>query len=216
MTVSDVWRCRSLSEFDTNKALYELLTRDLIEEVRGPSAAAVLAQATPVDETGSRGNARAAAARAVPGRCWPGVAGDIVQESAEFLRSVSSVEALAVAETRKAISMQRIETLGQGVDSYNDIHGQLPVELKELSPHYIVADAAARPVGQRVQVPPHRRALPRHRLHRRRQARHGSLPRARARCLRSVISAKPQTGGIRLDRAESVDGGLQPHRAARQ
>src|SRR5215210_6814659 len=50
MTVSDVVEVARLSEFDTNKALYELLTRDLIEEVRGASAEAVLAQSSPVDE----------------------------------------------------------------------------------------------------------------------------------------------------------------------
>src|ERR1044071_4066664 len=34
MTVGDIVEASRLSEFDTNKALYELLTRDLIEEVR--------------------------------------------------------------------------------------------------------------------------------------------------------------------------------------
>src|SRR5256886_6620007 len=51
MTVGDIVEVSRLSEFDTNKALYELLTRDLIEEVRGQSAAAVLEAAAPVDET---------------------------------------------------------------------------------------------------------------------------------------------------------------------
>src|SRR5688572_13884951 len=36
MTVGDIVEVSRFSEFDTNKALYELLTRDLIEEVRGP------------------------------------------------------------------------------------------------------------------------------------------------------------------------------------
>src|SRR6266513_2352267 len=51
MTVGDVVEGSRFAEFDTNKALYELLTRDLIEEVRGKSAAAVLEQQTPLDET---------------------------------------------------------------------------------------------------------------------------------------------------------------------
>src|SRR5829696_2736087 len=51
MSVGDIVEVSRFSEFDTNKGLYELLTRDLIEEVRGASAAQVLAQATPVDET---------------------------------------------------------------------------------------------------------------------------------------------------------------------
>src|SRR5213075_1796164 len=51
MTVGDIVEVSRFSEFDTNKGLYELLTRDLIEEVRGASAAQVLAQTTPVDES---------------------------------------------------------------------------------------------------------------------------------------------------------------------
>src|SRR5712691_3807458 len=48
--VAEIIEMSRLSEFDTSKALYELLTRDLIEEVRGQRAAAVVEQA-PVDET---------------------------------------------------------------------------------------------------------------------------------------------------------------------
>src|SRR3954447_21553565 len=51
VTVGDIVEVSRFSEFDTNKALYELLTRDLIEEVKGRNAAAVLEQATPLDET---------------------------------------------------------------------------------------------------------------------------------------------------------------------
>src|SRR5207248_3195518 len=50
MTVRDVMEMSKFPEFDTAKALYELLTRDLIEEVRGSGAADVLAQKTPLDE----------------------------------------------------------------------------------------------------------------------------------------------------------------------
>src|SRR6059058_4799575 len=49
MTVRDVMEMSKFSEFDTAKALYELLTRDLIEEVRGSAAQTVLEQ-TPLDE----------------------------------------------------------------------------------------------------------------------------------------------------------------------
>src|SRR5512142_2594832 len=51
MTVGDVVEVSKLSEFDTNKALYELLTRDLIEEVRGKKAQAVVEAAAPLDES---------------------------------------------------------------------------------------------------------------------------------------------------------------------
>src|SRR6202022_2252115 len=48
-TVTEIVEVSRLSDFDTNKALYELLTRDLIEEARGQAAAAPVA-ATPADE----------------------------------------------------------------------------------------------------------------------------------------------------------------------
>src|ERR1051325_10408942 len=49
-TVGDIVEISRLAEFDTCKALYELLTRDLIEEVRGKATSAVV-EATPLDET---------------------------------------------------------------------------------------------------------------------------------------------------------------------
>ena len=63
MTVGDVVEMSKLSEFDTDKALYELLTRDLIEEVRGSAAAEVLRAGDAARRNRSRGDAGAAAAR---------------------------------------------------------------------------------------------------------------------------------------------------------
>ncbi|HVE71143.1 MAG TPA: DUF4388 domain-containing protein [Thermoanaerobaculia bacterium] len=136
MTVSDIVEVSRLSEFDTNKALYELLTRDLIEEVRGESAAAVLAQATPVDEI-------EVAETPVP---LPLVLFLIVVALASLATSFKNPLNRIVpfmgglspaAETRKAISMQRINAIGQAVDKFHDTRGQLPFELKELVPNYI-------------------------------------------------------------------------------
>jgi hypothetical protein len=136
MTVSDIVEVARLSEFDTNKALYELLTRDLIEEVRGESAAAVLAQATPVDEI-------EVAETPVP---LPLVLILVVLALASLATSfrnpmnriVPFMGGLSpVGETRKAISLQRINSIGRAVDRFHDTHGQLPSELKELVPHYI-------------------------------------------------------------------------------
>jgi Domain of unknown function (DUF4388) len=136
MTVSDIVEVSRLSEFDTNKALYELLTRDLIEEVRGESAAAVLAQATPVDEG-------EVAETPVP---LPLVLFLVLLALASLATSfrnplnriVPFLGGLSpVAETRKAISLQRINAIGQAVDRFHDTRGQLPFELKELVPNYI-------------------------------------------------------------------------------
>ncbi|HEV7240494.1 MAG TPA: DUF4388 domain-containing protein [Thermoanaerobaculia bacterium] len=136
MTVSDIVEVSRLSEFDTNKALYELITRDLIEEVRGASAAAVVAQATPVDES-------EVAETPVP---LPLVLFLVVLAIASLVTSFKNplntlrpvMGGLSpIGNARKAISMQRIEMLGQAIDKYNDTHGQLPLELKELTPHYV-------------------------------------------------------------------------------
>jgi hypothetical protein len=146
MTVSDIVEVSRLSEFDTNKALYELLTRDLIEEVRGQSAAAVLAQATPVDEI-------EVAETPVP---LPLVLILVVLAIASIITSVKNpLNALApitgglspVGNARKAISMQRIQMLGLAIDKYNDTHGQLPFELKELTPEYVDGSLLTDPWG---------------------------------------------------------------------
>lgn len=146
MSVSDIVEVSRLSEFDTNKALYELLTRDLIEEVRGATAEAVLAQATPVDEI-------EVAETPVP---LPLVLMLVVLALASLATSFRNPAnkltpflggTSGVNETRKAISMQRIEAIGTALDKFNDTRGQLPSELKELVPHYIDAAFLRDPWG---------------------------------------------------------------------
>ena len=146
MTVGDIMEVSRFSEFDTNKALYELLTRDLIEEVRGQSAAAVLEQATPVDET-------EVAETPVP---LPLVLVLVILALASLITSfknpLNGLRPLTgglspVGETRKAISMQRIESIGQAIEKYNDAQGRLPQELKDLVPHYIAAQLLHDPWG---------------------------------------------------------------------
>lgn len=136
MTVGEIVEVSRLSEFDTNKALYELLTRDLIEEVRGASAAAVLQQATPMDEF-------EVAETPVP---LPLVLILVVLAIASLVTSVrnplNNIRPLnggmsSIGATRKAISLQRIESIGQALEKFNDVNGRLPAELDELVPHYI-------------------------------------------------------------------------------
>lgn len=146
MTVGEIVEVSRLSEFDTNKALYELLTRDLIEEVRGASAAAVLQQATPVDEI-------EVAETPVP---LPLVLMLVVLAIASLVTSVknplNNIRPLtggqsSVSATRKAVSLQRVEAIGQALEKYNDVNGRLPTELKELVPHYIGASLLRDPWG---------------------------------------------------------------------
>jgi hypothetical protein len=146
VTVGEIVEVSRLPEFDTNKALYELLTRDLIEEVRGASAAAVLQQATPVDEI-------EVAETPVP---LPLVLFLVVLVIASLVTSVKNplngIRPLTgglsgVTATRKAISLQRIEAIGQALERFNDAQGRLPAELSELAPHYIGASLLSDPWG---------------------------------------------------------------------
>jgi hypothetical protein len=146
MTVNDIVEVARLPEFDTNKALYELVTRDLIEEVRGPSAEAVLQQATPLDDT-------EVAETPVP---LPLVILLVLLALASLVTSVKNPlngfrpltgGISSMTATRKAISLQRIEAIGQGLEKYNDVQGRLPADLKELAPHYLDASLLNDPWG---------------------------------------------------------------------
>lgn len=153
MTVGDIVEVSRLAEFDTNKALYELLTRDLIEEVRGQSAAAVIQQATPLDEV-------EVAETPVP---LPLVIVLVLLALASLVTSfknpLNQLRPLtgglsSVGGTRKAISLQRIEAIGRAIEKYNDVHGRLPTNLKQLAPHYIDASLLRDPWGNEYTFPP--------------------------------------------------------------
>ncbi len=196
MTVSDIVEVSRLSEFDTNKALYELLTRDLIEEVRGASAAAVVAQATPVDET-------EVAETPVP---LPLVVILVVVAIVSLVTSIRNpLNTLTpvsggispVRNARKAISMQRIEMIGLAVDKFNDTHGQLPFELKELTPEYVDESLLRDPWGNTYKYIPRAESYlvigytPEGRPD-------TDLFLSRASEVATPATSRPQTGGIRL------------------
>jgi uncharacterized protein DUF4388 len=146
VTVGDIVETSRVAEFDTVKALYELLTRDLIEEVRGQSAAAVLEQATPLDET-------QVAETPVP---LPLVVVLAMLAIASLVTSVRNPlndlspfgrGASPVRTTRKAISMQRIQSIGQAVEKYNVANGRAPQRLADLAPAYIGHELLTDPWG---------------------------------------------------------------------
>jgi hypothetical protein len=135
-TVGDVVESSRLPEFDTNKALYELLTRDLVEEVRGGAAAAA-AEAAPLDET-------EVAETPVPLPLVLALAIlVIVSLATSFKNPLNTLHPLAPAgtsavnETKKAISMERIETIGEGIEKYSGMNGHLPAHLQDLTPYYV-------------------------------------------------------------------------------
>src|ERR1051325_7255944 len=144
LTVGDVVEISKYAEFDTVKALYELLTRDLIEEVRGAAAQTVLEQ-TPVDEA-------EVAETPVP---LPLVAVlallAILSIATSFKNPLNTMRAVgresAVTETRKAISMQRIAHIRAAIDEYSSVNGHLPSRLTDLAPFYISAGELTDPWG---------------------------------------------------------------------
>jgi hypothetical protein len=144
-TVGDIIEVSRFSEFDTNKALYELLTRDLIEEVRGQSAAAVV-EATPLDET-------EVAETPVP---LPLVVIltllAIASLATSFKNPLNRFRPLqrqtsSITEAQKAISLQRIEAIGEAIDRFNIVNNRLPQKLQELAPIYISEGLLTDPWG---------------------------------------------------------------------
>lgn len=145
--VREIVELSKVPEFDTAKALYELLTRDLIEEVKGSAAAAVIEQATPLDET-------EVAETPVP---LPLVAAlalvAIVSLATSFRNPLNSLRPIAanrgssVTEARKAISVQRIQQLGDAIEAYNVVNGRLPARLQDLVPAYVTPAMLQDPWG---------------------------------------------------------------------
>ncbi len=146
VTVGDIVEVSRLSEFDTNKALYELLTRDLIEEVRGKKAQAVVELAAPVDETEV-----AETPVPLPLVIILGVVAILslvtsfknpLNQFTPFRRQLSSI-----GETRKAISLQRMEAIAQAIEKYNSVNGHLPERLQDLAPYFIESSLLSDPWG---------------------------------------------------------------------
>jgi hypothetical protein len=143
-TVGDIVEMSRLNEFDTNKALYELLTRDLIEEVR--AAAPSMAEAAPVDELEVAETpvplplvlllVAVALVSLVTSVFNP------LNTFRPFTRRTSSVE-----ETKKAVSLQRIQQLGRAIEEYNLANGHLPPRLSTLVPFYIPSNLMQDPWG---------------------------------------------------------------------
>ncbi len=149
MSVNDIVEGSRFAEFDTNKSLYELLTRDLIEEVRGASAQAVLEQ-TPLDEA-------QIAETPVPLPLVIVLALlAIVSLATSFKNPLNSVGPLAtptaratsVGEVRKAISTERIQSIGRSIEAYASVNGRMPQKLSDLVPYYLSDSVLTDPWGR--------------------------------------------------------------------
>ena len=149
MTVGDIVEASRFAEFDTNKSLYELLTRDLIEEVRGQSAQAVLEQ-TPLDEA-------QIAQTPVPLPLVIVLALlAIVSLATSFKNPLNSYGPLAapaarassIGEVRKAISTERIQSIGRAIEAYTSIIGHMPPKLSDLVPFFLSESVLTDPWGR--------------------------------------------------------------------
>jgi hypothetical protein len=148
-TVGDIVEASRFSEFDTNKSLYELLTRDLIEEVRGKTAQAVLEHA-PLDEA-------QIAETPVP---LPLVAVltllVLVSLGTSFKNPLNALGPIgkpaarssSIAEVRKAISTERIQAIGRAVEAYTSVNGRMPQKLTDLTPFYVAESVLVDPWGR--------------------------------------------------------------------
>jgi hypothetical protein len=146
-TVGDIIEMSRLSEFDTSKSLYELLTRDLIEEVRTAAPTPSAEAQAPVDEL-------EVAETPVP---LPLVLFLAVLAIAliitsyknplNSLRPIGTTRASAPIETVKAISIERIHALGSAIEQYNVVNGHLPARLQDLTPFYASPSLLADPWG---------------------------------------------------------------------
>jgi Domain of unknown function (DUF4388) len=139
ITVGDVVEVSKYAEFDTAKALYELLTRDLIEEVRGAAAQTVLEQ-TPVDEA-------EVAETPVPLPLVAALALIAILSLATSFKNPLNALGTSVFQTRKAVSMQRIAHIRAAIDEYNSVNGHLPAHLTDLAPFYLSANELTDPWG---------------------------------------------------------------------
>lgn len=197
MKVGDIVEVSKLSEFDTVKALYELLTRDLIEEVRGQAAKAVIEQATPLDET-------EVAETPVPLPLVLVLALlALASLATSFKNPLNSFHPFGratngVTEMRKAVSMQRIEAIGRAIEQYHVVHGRPPQKLEDLAPHYIAPKMLVDPWGT-----PYKYLQPANRFLvigyvREKTDTDLLLDRSVDAGLAPPTQSKPETGGIRL------------------
>jgi hypothetical protein len=144
--VGEIIEGSRLSEFDTAKALYDLLTRDLIEEIRTPAPAAPPEPVAP--------DVAADVPRAFP---LPLIAVltilALASLATSFLNRANHLQpfgrrASAAAELRKAISLQRIESVRDAIEAYQLANNRLPASLADLVPHFVGPRVVKDPWGK--------------------------------------------------------------------
>lgn len=144
-TVADIVESSRLNEFDTVKALYELLTRDLIEEVKdhAPASSDVEeVEEVDLEETTVSLPIFTALAVAAIALLILGLLVNPLNRLSPFSRSTGTSETV-----RKSISAQRIQALGEAITAYQLATGQLPAALDEVVPAYVSPRLLSDPWG---------------------------------------------------------------------
>jgi hypothetical protein len=144
-TVGDIVEGSRLAEFDTNKGLYELLTRDLIEELRTKHSAAAV-ETTPVDEGEVAETPVPLPLVIILAALAIGSLFTSIRNPLNRLNPFGGRPS-AVVSAQKAISIQRIHAIGQAIERYNVMTGRLPQRLQDLTPYYISANLLHDPWG---------------------------------------------------------------------
>ncbi|HEY0591689.1 MAG TPA: DUF4388 domain-containing protein [Thermoanaerobaculia bacterium] len=144
-TVAEMMESSRLSEFDTAKALYELLSRDLIEEVR---AATAKPGAVPVDETAPTEIPSVLPLPLIILLALLAVASLVTGIRNPLNVFTTTTGPSLFTSTKKAISLQRIEMIGEAIQAYNLATGQLPRTLADLTPNFLARSFLHDPWGR--------------------------------------------------------------------
>ncbi|HVR42861.1 MAG TPA: DUF4388 domain-containing protein [Thermoanaerobaculia bacterium] len=143
-TVAEIIESSRASEFDTAKALYELVSRDLIEEVRATRRSAT---PVPVDQT-----APSEVPNVLPLPLVIVIALVVVASLVTGVRNPVNIFTTTTGPSpidgaKKSISLQRIETIGDAIEAFTLATGRLPSDLADLSPHFLSAIYVRDPWG---------------------------------------------------------------------
>jgi hypothetical protein len=133
-TVAEIMESSRLSEFDTAKALYELLSRDLIEEARATTAKPGV---VPVDETAPTEIPSVLPLPLIILLALLAIASLVTGVRNPLNVFTTTTGPSLFTSTKKAISLQRIDTIGEAIEAHNLAIGQLPRSLADLTPDFL-------------------------------------------------------------------------------
>jgi len=146
-TVGEIVESSRYAEFDTVKGIFELLTRDLIEEVRADQAAAVASEAEDVFPS-------AEVPTVLP---FPLIALltiiAVFSLATLFRNPLNSLNPLGgganpALEVKKSISLIRIERVGRAIEAYSLANGRPPTKLQDLTPAFLSTNLLRDPWGR--------------------------------------------------------------------